>query len=105
MVRSFGTKTYLALALGILFVVLSVVVVVLVHSSMKRLALTDAEDAARMLLDHNLALHSYFSQDLKPRLFESLGPHVSKDYFDPVWMSSTYAVRNVDSIFINLTKI
>ncbi|MEW6141109.1 MAG: DUF3365 domain-containing protein [Thermodesulfobacteriota bacterium] len=95
----FSTKTYLALALGLLFATLSIVVVVLVNIGMKRLALTDAEQAARMLLDHNLAIHTYFSQDLKPKLFEQLGPITSKDYFEPVWMSSTYAIRKMDKYF------
>ena len=99
MVGPFSTKTYLALALGLLFAILSVVVVVLVNGTMKRLALTDAEQAARMLLDHNLAIHTYFSQDLKPKLFERLSPNTSKDYFEPVWMSSTYAVRKMDGYF------
>lgn len=36
-----STKSYLALALGLLFAILSVVVVVLVNSSMRRLALTE----------------------------------------------------------------
>ena len=52
-----------------------------------------------MLLDHNLAIHTYLSQDLKPKLFERLGPVTSKDYFEPVWMSSTYAIRKMDGYF------
>ncbi|AFM25685.1 PAS domain S-box protein [Desulfomonile tiedjei] len=104
MVRSLSTKAYLALALGLLFVVLSVVVVMLVNSSMKRLALNDAEHAAGMLLDHNLAIHSYFSQDLKPRLFHDFSAHFPENYFDPIWMSSTYAVRKVDKYFHQLNK-
>jgi two-component system, cell cycle sensor histidine kinase and response regulator CckA len=87
-----------------LFLVLSVVVLVLVNGSMKRLALMDAEHAARMLLDHNLAIHTYFTQDLKPKLFERLGPISSKDYFDPVWMSSTYAVRKMDQYFRHINQ-
>ncbi len=53
----------------------------------------------RMLLDHNLAIHTYFSKDLKPKLFEKLGPITSKDYFEPAWMSSTYAIRQMDKYF------
>ncbi|MFH1114158.1 MAG: PAS domain S-box protein [Pseudomonadota bacterium] len=102
MARPLGTKTFLAAALGLLFVFLSVVVLILVNSTMKRLALTNAEHAARMLLDHNLAIHTYFSEDLKPKLFEKLGPVTSKDYFEPVWMSSTYAVRKMDGYFRHL---
>ncbi len=43
---AYSTKAYLAVALGLLFVVLSVAVVFLVHSTMRRLALDDAQDAA-----------------------------------------------------------
>jgi two-component system, cell cycle sensor histidine kinase and response regulator CckA len=99
MSRTLSTKTYLALILGLLFVILSVVVVVVVNMTMRRLAFTDAEQDARMLLDHNLAIHTYFSQDLKPKLFEQIGPTTSKDYFEPVWMSSTYAIRKIDGYF------
>lgn len=97
--KPLSTRFYLALGLGILFLVLSITVVVLVNTTMKRLALNDAEHAARMMLDHNLAVHTYFSQDLKPKLFQRLGPLTSKDYFDPVWMSSTFAVRKIDQYF------
>jgi len=104
MSRTLSTKAYLALVLGLLFVILSVIVVVLVNMTMRRLALTDAEHDARMLLDHNLAISSYFSQDLKPKLFERLGPTSSKDYFEPVWMSSTYAKRKIDGYFRHFNK-
>jgi len=95
MSRTLGTKTFLALALGLLFVIPSVTVVVMVNMTMRGLALTDAEDASRMLLDHNLAITTYFSKDLKPKLFEQLGPIMSKDYFEPLSMSSTYAKRKM----------
>lgn len=45
----FSTKTYLALALGLLFATLSIVVVVLVNIGIKRLALTDAEQERESL--------------------------------------------------------
>jgi PAS domain S-box-containing protein len=104
MALRFGTKTYLTLTLGLLFVVLSVVVVVLVNSTMKKLALFDADHAARMLLDHNLAIHTYFTKVLKPKLFEQLGPTTSKDYFEPAWMSSTYAIRQIDKYFQHFSE-
>jgi len=102
--KAFGTKTYLALTLGLLFIILSVVMILLVNTSMRHLALTDAERAAQILLDHNLAIHTYFTQDLKPKLFERLGPITSADYFDPVWMSSTYAIRKIEGYFHHFNK-
>jgi len=104
MFRPLGTKAYLAMGLGLLFIILSVAVVVMVNMTMRGLALTDAEDASRMLLDHNLAITTYFSKDLKPRLFEQLGPIMSKDCFEPLWMSSTYAKRKIHDYFYHFSK-
>ena len=39
---------------------------------------------------------SYFNNELKPRLFESTKSLESPEHFEPVWMSSTYAVRHID---------
>jgi hypothetical protein len=66
---------------------------------LKQDALREARDKARIILDRNLAIHTYFSHDLKPKVFE-LSDRVSpRDYFEPAWMSSTYAVRQIDAYF------
>jgi PAS domain S-box-containing protein len=90
-----GAKAYLALGLVGLFTVSTVVVVFLVRVEMRRLALAEAEHAALMLLDQQLGVHTYFTRDLKPILFPRLNASDSKDYFEPVWMSSTYAIRKI----------
>ncbi len=70
---------------------------------MRSQALVEAEAKARILLDRNLATHTYFSHDMKPNLFEWTEPFRSDDYFDPTWMSSTYAVRHIDQYFKSLS--
>ncbi|OFX14196.1 MAG: hypothetical protein A2516_04600 [Alphaproteobacteria bacterium RIFOXYD12_FULL_60_8] len=70
-----------------------------VYIEMRREALNDAEATARVLLDHNLAFHSYFNSVLKPHVFAFSDKINGKGYFDPTWMSSTYAVREVDKTF------
>ncbi|MFO7981904.1 MAG: EAL domain-containing protein [Desulfuromonadales bacterium] len=85
----------------ILFLVASLVLVVFVNSAMRDYALEKARDRSRLMLDRNLAIHEYFNDHLKPRLFERLDQGTSLDpsYFDPVWMSSTYAVREINRVF------
>ncbi|MCW8958633.1 MAG: diguanylate cyclase [Gammaproteobacteria bacterium] len=85
--------------LGLLLVLVSVAVVALVNQQMREQALAEAGAKARILLDHNLAIHTYFTHQLKPPLFEKLDPLVGKGYFEPTWMSSTYAVREIDQYF------
>jgi|GEM_PF-339981 len=91
--------TYFAAGIGLIFLVAAPLVVFLVNNDMKRQALAEAESKARLLLDMNLAVHTYFSKDLKPKLFDEIAPLKSKEYFDPIWMSSTYAVREIDKYF------
>lgn len=96
--KSFPLKisTYHNMVIGMVFILAAVIVVILVNTSMKRDALREAEAKARLLLDRNLATHTYFSHQLKPHLFAFTDPFRPKDYFHPAWMSSTYAVREID---------
>jgi signal transduction histidine kinase/CheY-like chemotaxis protein len=66
---------------------------------MRNEALSSAEEKANILLERNLATHHYFSSDLKPKIFDKISKYESKDYFEPAWMSSTYAIRQIDKYF------
>jgi hypothetical protein len=94
-------NTYLNLAFGLAFIAAAMLVVFLVNSVMRQQALVEAESKARVLLVRNLATHTYFSQILKPSLFQWTDPFRPDDYFDPSWMSSTYAVRQIDKYFVS----
>lgn len=85
MVGPFRIKTDLALTLGLLFAISSVVMAVPLSTSMRGLALTYAEHASRMMLHHNLAIHTDFSQDLWPKVFEPIGPMTSNGCFRRGW--------------------
>lgn len=61
--------------------------------------LLEAETKARLILDRNIAIHTYFSHKLKPKVFELSDSVRSDNYFEPAWMSSTYAVREIDKNF------
>ncbi len=98
-----GLSTVLNLGIGLVFVVAGVIVVLLVNRSMRQQALVEAESKALILLDRNLATHTYFSEIMKPRLFEWSASFRSDEYFEPSWMSSTYAVRQIDQYFKSLS--
>jgi len=89
----------LTIVMGCFFLIITVMIVLLVNQGMKQQALIEAEAKARILIDRNLATHTYFSHILKPRVFEWTAPFRSPDYFDPSWMSSTYAIRGIHKYF------
>lgn len=101
-VHQIRVSVWLNWGMGAAFLLGSILVVLLVNQMMRRQALVEAENKARLLLDRNLATHYYFSHHLKPALFELTEPVMDWDDFDPVWMSSTYAVREMLKIFHDL---
>ena len=62
-----STRLFLVLAAGYLLV--AAVVVAMINYEMRQQAFLEAESKARLILDHNLAAHTYFSHQLKPKLF------------------------------------
>ena len=76
-----------------------------INWQMKTHTRQEAREKAMMMLERNLAIHTYFSHQLKPTLFKTMEPLVGDDYFEPVWMSSTYAVRGMDQYYRSISKI
>lgn len=95
----YKSSTILTIAFGAIFICLSAVFVLIVDAFVDRHAIDEAEQRARVLQDKNLAIHQYYSEILKPRLFALTDPYRSPDYFDPSWMSSSYAVRRIQENF------
>ena len=92
----------LNLIVGAVFILAAVLVVTLVNGQTRREALIEAKAKDTIILNRNLATHTYFSHQLKPKLFEWTEAFRDDDYFDPTWMSSTYAVREIDKYFQSL---
>lgn len=67
-----------------------------INGHLKKHAIEEARATAMVILDRNLAIHHYFSQQLKPSLFADYPTARHKDHFEPRWMSSTYAVREIE---------
>jgi len=87
------------ISIGIVFVLGATLNIILVLYSMRQQSLWEAEAKARILLDRNMATHTYFSEIMKPKLLEWTAPFRTKEYFEPSWMSSTYAVREIHKYF------
>ncbi len=86
------------------FLISGFFVIFLVNHHMREQAISEARNKALALLDQNLAIHTYFSHDLKPKLFSWTEPFRSEEYFDPIWMSSTYVVRKSHDYFEELNQ-
>ncbi len=83
----------------LLLATLSVSMVCAVNYFQKRFSYTVAENMSLILLQHNLAFHSYFNEQLKPKIYDLIDAKNDPDFFDPAWMSSTYAVREIGKVF------
>lgn len=92
-------STRVFIAFGAVFLVMGILVIASVNYHMREQALTEAEEKAEIILEHRLAIHSYFSHDLKPKLFDLTEPVRPADYFEPTWMSSTFAIREIHKHF------
>jgi hypothetical protein len=86
------------------FLAVSVALIITVNVQQRKQALVESEHKALLLLDHNLAIHTYFSKQLKPKVFELSDPYRSGNYFEPAWMSSTYAVREISRYLNELSS-
>jgi hypothetical protein len=93
---------FLNVGIGIVFLMAAVIIVIIVNYGMRQQALIEAQAKARIILDRNLATHNYFSQIMKPSIFAWSEPFRSKEYFDHTWMSSTYAIREIEKYFKSL---
>jgi hypothetical protein len=94
----------LNVTVAVAFIAVATLLIYMVNREQREQALIQAESKARVMLDRNLATHTYFTRQLKPNVMELTEPIRSWDYFDPAWMSSTYAVREMDKYFKGLSE-
>ncbi|NIP49763.1 MAG: DUF3365 domain-containing protein, partial [Gammaproteobacteria bacterium] len=74
-----------------LFLVGSIILVTLVNYNARQQALRNAELYASMILDRNVATHAFFNNVLKTSLYDLFEEH----FFEPTWLSSTFAINSV----------
>ncbi|MFO7981861.1 MAG: DUF3365 domain-containing protein, partial [Desulfuromonadales bacterium] len=92
----------ISVLLIIVFLLAATLTILLSSAHLRREAVRNAESRARLLLDRNLATHHYFTERIKPCVHALLEEGRNPLPFDPTWMSSTYAVRQIDDLFKKL---
>lgn len=97
--RSIRMSSLLSFSVALIFIAAGALTIAVVNQKMRQQALAEAEAKMRLMLDQNMTVHTYFSQLLKPNLFAWTESFRNEDYFDPTWMSSTYAVREMEAYF------
>ncbi len=88
-----------------LFLIVATLVVIVVHVQARQQVLEEATARARLLLDHNLAIHTFYSHDLRPALSEWSAPFRDPDEYELLWMSSSYAVQQIQDYFASLSGL
>ncbi len=81
-----------------------IVSISVIYWRLKNHARQEAQEKAMILLDRNLSVHTYFSHQLKPVLFKKMEPIMDSRYFEPAWMSSTYAVREIEKYYQSIAN-
>ena len=94
---------FLNVLMILVFLLMGAGSVYLTNHVLRQHTLEMAEDKTQLILDRNLATHTYFSHDLKPAVFSLTESTRDEEYFDPTWMSSTYAIRKIEEYFLELT--
>jgi len=94
----------LLLTLCLILFLSGAISIFLIYWRLQNHALKEAQEKAMILLDRNMAVHTYFSHQLKPALFKKMESILDNRYFEPAWMSSTYAVREIDTYYQAIAK-
>lgn len=97
-------STRLLISISLIIAITGVCSILVTNWRMKTHAREEAREKAMILLDRNLATHTYFSHQLKPVLFKKIEGNLGNNYFEPIWMSSTYAVREIDKYYHTVAK-
>ncbi|WDP89035.1 MAG: DUF3365 domain-containing protein [Desulfobacter sp.] len=97
--KRFRANFRFILSICLIVFLLGLISIYTINWRLRQHALDEAKEKAMILLDRNIATHTYFSHQLKPAIFEKIESISDEKYFDPRWMSSTYAVREVDKYY------
>jgi PAS domain S-box-containing protein len=93
---------FLHLITGVMALLILVIVTITALQVLRAQARSDAETLALALLYRNQATHRYFCEQLKPAVYELAGGELSEGYSDLSWMSSTYALIQIEQVYNEL---
>jgi len=87
----------LFLLITLIITIAGVAATLLINDHLKDHAREEARGKAMIILERNLATHTYFTHQLKPALLDDRTGGRRTASFEPAWMSSTYAVREIEA--------
>ena len=96
--RSPGISGRLLISITLVYAFAAALMVHLVTVDIRAHAIDDAAKLAMVLAEGNEAIAVYFRTDLKPSVMSEFQDDMEEGYFDPAWMSSSSAVRQIDDI-------
>ncbi len=102
--RVWGLNARMLAIIGVAYLVLAIATVVVVRVTMRQEAIDDAAEYAQNITRRYLAVHRYFSDELKPSVYPLSEAAVGQDYFDARWMSSSYAIETIQGYHVDTTK-
>lgn len=68
--------------------------------SLRASAIRESQEKIQLMKGIYLSIHHYFSEELKPFLFNKIDEGAMDETFAPVWMSSSYAVSQIQDYFL-----
>ena len=89
----------MVMVIAMAYIVLALVTTVAVRQTMRASALDHATDIAQSIMARSLAIHAYFTEELKPAVTPLAHEAQGEEYFDARWMSSSYAVHRIQEGF------
>ena len=93
----------LFLLITLIITIAGVTATLLINDHLKDHARKEAREKAMIILERNLATHTYFTHQLKPALLDDRTGGRRTASFEPAWMSSTYAVREIEAYYRKVT--
>ncbi len=93
----------LVLLIALIVTIAGMSATLLINSHLRGHAREEAREKALIILERNLATHTYFSHQLKPALLDAPTGGRRTVSFEPAWMSSTYAIREIEGYYQELT--
>ena len=99
-------KTYIRLSTKlvcistVILLFAGIMITTIVNVQMRKQALINAENKARIILKDRQSIILYYTKQLRPPLFKLIKTHdVPISYFEPTWMSGGYANRAIFKYF------
>ncbi len=99
-----SASAYVTIGIAIVFTLSAASLFFVVNSRSKNQVLKEAEAKAQRILQRSLAVHTYFSHNLKPKISELSDRVRLEESIEPSGMSSFFSFHEIDNYFKSLNN-